>query len=451
MTNINKYKPRYTLSHLTKTKVWPYKDGYLRGFYRIRSRRIKPKGNFRKYVIVAKSMKWTEARNFFRPNTRRIGKKLMFGKSAYGRPQASSRRYSNLFYIKQKLRAFHGKVKEDAFRNLFKNHLIQIAVQTNSFFSVLESRLDRIFFRIRLLPTIFACHQFIHYKGLEINHQLEKSPRKEVKIGDIITVPAQAWIAFYWNVYYRIYYRRWGMYIFKRRLIKKIKKKLFFDFNIKNKTFQIKKLYQYKSNHRVKPKYYMNKVNSLKNFMSSYRVSKEFPESISNIAESGNINVIITENNFGMVDALYNITAELKKKLNSFEASVNKQKNKEKIEKLERLFVKVKQYQKLYFNSYFFSTWKQKRNMRSSNISQSFFKKKQKSLLWLFWKRLKKQKRKKAIIRLKPVHFFIPAYLQMDFRTLSAIKRKTPSYSEMHYPFQISLPKTYSFYKSQGF
>jgi ribosomal protein S4 len=116
----------------------------------------------------------------------------MFGKSAYGRPQASSRRYSNLFYIKQKLRAFHGKVKEDAFRNLFKNHLIQIAVQTNSFFSVLESRLDRIFFRIRLLPTIFACHQFIHYKGLEINHQLEKSPRKEVKIGDIITVPAQA-------------------------------------------------------------------------------------------------------------------------------------------------------------------------------------------------------------------------------------------------------------------
>jgi len=100
----------------------------------------------------------------------------------------------------------------------------------------------------------------------------------------------------------------------------------------------------------------MNKVNSLKNFMSSYRLSKEFPESVSNISESENINVIITENNFGMVDALYNMTTELKKKLNSFEASVNKQKNKEKIEKLERLFVKVKQYQKLYFNSYFFST-----------------------------------------------------------------------------------------------
>jgi len=64
---------------------------------------------------------------------------------------------------------------------------------------------------------------------------------------------------------------------------------------------------------------------------------------------------------------------------------------------------------------------------------------------------LKKKKRKKARIRLKPVHFFIPNYLQMDFRTLSVIKIKSPIYIDMHYPFQISLAKTHSFYKSQGY
>lgn len=83
-------------------------------------------------------------------------------------------------------------MKEEAFRNLFKTHLIRISVKTQSFFTVLESRLDRIFFRIRLLPTIFACHQFIHYNGLEVNSQVERSPRKEIKIGDLVTVPAKA-------------------------------------------------------------------------------------------------------------------------------------------------------------------------------------------------------------------------------------------------------------------
>jgi hypothetical protein len=53
--------------------------------------------------------------------------------------------------------------------------------------------------------------------------------------------------------------------------------------------------------------------------------------------------------------------------------------------------------------------------------------------------------------RLKPVHFFIPSYVQVDFRTLSFIKIKSPMYKDIHYPFQISLSKTYSFYKSQGF
>ena len=94
-----------------------------------------------------------------------------------------------MFYRKQQLRFFHGKIKEESFRIMFKNHLITVANRTNSFYSVLESRLDRIFFRRRLLPTVYACHQFIHHQGLEVNNRIEKSPRAQVRIGDRIAVP----------------------------------------------------------------------------------------------------------------------------------------------------------------------------------------------------------------------------------------------------------------------
>lgn len=462
MTNINKYKPRYTLPYLVKTKIWPYKDSYLRGFYRIRSRKIKPKGDFKQYSRVAKNIKWTEARNFFRPNTIRIDKKIIYGKSAYGQPQSISRRYSNLFYIKQKLRFFHGKMKEEAFRNLFKTHLIRISVKTQSFFTVLESRLDRIFFRIRLLPTIFACHQFIHYNGLEVNNQVERSPRKEIKIGDLVTVPAKAWVTFYWNTYYRIYFRRWGRYIFKRRLIKKISKKLFFSFNIKAKIYWNKQGFITKVKNDTNSDYYLNKIDTLKNKVQDYVLFKTAPIDISIGTDRA-----LVSNQTKSINVIAEIISKVKKKLKFLEHKIdqkekdlenkaNQKKKKEKedkIEKLHQLFFKINQYAKLYFNSYFYSRNKNKKvnKYKYKNKDQLFFKNKRKSVLWILWKILKKQKRKKAIIRLKPVHFFIPAYLQIDFRTLSAIKIKSPVYKDRQYPFQISLPKTYSFYKSQGY
>ncbi len=537
MTNINKYKPRYTLSYLTKSKVWPYKDSYLRNFFRIRARWVKPKGKVQKYIIVAKNRKWTEARNFFRPNSIRIDKKLIFGKSAYGRPQSASRRYNNLFYIKQKLRSFYGKVKEATFLNLFKTHKMRMAMQTNSFFNSLESRLDRIFFRIRLLPTVFACHQFIHYNGLEINNKLEKSPRKEVKIGDVVTVPAIAWITFYWHIYYRIYYRRWGRYIFKRRLIKKVNKILSLNFNIKG---YIKKnpLSIYKKTisrtkdiyiPKVKAKYFINKLTNLIEFFEEFIVSNKdlnVKRDTTLILESGITNLVIT-NNMKVFDKFSAILVKLREKLDAIKDKKEIDIIEKEVEELQQLFIKVKQYQKLYINSFLFSEWKEeyqqkikksiqgrvrnkdhrredisisnkawkvqrtkeaqkvkrtrkpekqhiwrnkrltskwnklsvKRNIdlnwdqiRSNVVGQSFsMKGDQTTLIRLFWNIVKKAKRKQITTRLKPVHFFIPSYVQVDFRTLSFIKIGSTTYKDIHYPFQISLSKTYSFYKSQGF
>ncbi len=109
------------------------------------------------------------------------------GKTAFGRP--SKRRYRDSFYIKQQLRFFHGKVKENTFRYFFQYHQNNVGLRTSSFFSSLESRLDRFLFRMRLLPTIFACHQFIYHHGLSVNGSIERSPRATVRVGDMVAIP----------------------------------------------------------------------------------------------------------------------------------------------------------------------------------------------------------------------------------------------------------------------
>ncbi len=226
MAATSAYKPRYAIAYHAKTKVWPYKDSYLRRFFEIRARRRKRGGLFRRNVLVAKTRKWTTARRYIRPFRRAAGKKPSgSGNKAFGRPR--KRLYSNLFYLKQQLRYFHGKRKEKSFQQIFKNNRQVVGKNSVSFFNALESRLDRVFFRRRILPTIYACHQYIHHHGLIVNGNKECSPRALIRTGDVLEIPDSTWKPFYWHFFCRVYYRRWGLYILRRRLFTRIKKKTF--------------------------------------------------------------------------------------------------------------------------------------------------------------------------------------------------------------------------------
>ncbi len=57
MAKTGAYKPRYAIAYLSKTKISPYKDSYLRRFFEIRARRRQRVGNFRRNVLVAKTRK----------------------------------------------------------------------------------------------------------------------------------------------------------------------------------------------------------------------------------------------------------------------------------------------------------------------------------------------------------------------------------------------------------
>jgi ribosomal protein S4 len=104
------------------------------------------------------------------------------------RRNARKRRYRDSFYNKQQLRLFYGKIKETRFRSFYKKYLINSVNRNRSFFASLERRIDTIFFRSRLLPTIFACNQYIHHYGLRVNNKLEYSPHILLNPGDIISI-----------------------------------------------------------------------------------------------------------------------------------------------------------------------------------------------------------------------------------------------------------------------
>ena len=89
--------------------------------------------------------------------------------------------------MKKQYRFFFGKIKEQTFEQFFSINRSIISNRNKSFFHNLESRLDMSFFRMRILPTVFACNQFIQQHGLLINNQIEKSPNYSISIGDTIS------------------------------------------------------------------------------------------------------------------------------------------------------------------------------------------------------------------------------------------------------------------------
>ena len=139
---------------------------------------------------------------------------------------------------------------------------------------------------------------------------------------------------------------------------------------------------------------------------------------------------------------------------------INNLKDSEKYKKNLLIFKKLHQFQKIAFSLRLYKTFlpivkkfiKNKKYSKKQKYSKTYRQLQRRAKRLRFSvKRRKKKNRGLKNIRRKSVHFFIPAYLQMDFRTLRAVKVQSPNLEEIYYPFRISLPKRYSFYRSQGF
>lgn len=208
----NIYKPRYKISFLAKSKVGLYKESRLRRFFNIRGRKLVRRGLFKRYILVFNNMKWTVARRYIRPFMRRR--------------KSVKRHYKTAFYNKQQLRDFYGKFKEEAFRNLFRAHLVGVYSRNTSFYSSLERRIDMFLFRARHLPTLYAANQYVQHQGVEYNGVLEKSPNAIVGPGTSLLFDEYYWFLFSDLLYDRIDYRYYGQKLLKKRIFHRLKKKV---------------------------------------------------------------------------------------------------------------------------------------------------------------------------------------------------------------------------------
>ncbi len=405
MASGNVYKPRYTIAYLAKNKIWPYKNSRLRRFFSLRGRRLHRGGLFRRYVLVFTTRKWTEVRRQFRPQTRRTGYSLAGGATtAFGRPRA--RRYRDSFYRKQQIRAYFGKRRESALRSFVQNSCSSPSFirgsNTYSFAANLGTRLDHILFRRRFRPTIYACHQFIRHIGLFVNGSVTYAPQSRLSIGDrVAVVPStpfvksndatrrlQRWRIIRWDLFVRFYYRRWGLYILRRRNLSQLRKKI--------------RLFTTSSNFFNFP--YSD---------SSIRSTDKFKTYSSQI-------ITVFKPSFNFVSQPFFIR-------------------------------KVRTYLKLRLARRLRSSFLPRRNFVNRQKPSYIRFSRRQALVRFDTARRNKVDRRRKFIRLQPVHFRIPSYLQRDFRTLQAVLIHIPTSEELAFPFRGNLKQVESFYHSRGF
>lgn len=226
----NIYKPRYRINALAKSKVWPYKNSRLRRFFTIRAKKLIQGGLFRRFILVFNNLKWTLIRRYIRPYRNKQ------------KPGAKQSRYKTYFYHKQQFLNFYGKIKENNLRNFFQKYLFKSSTNNHHFYVAIENRLDMIFFRLRLLPTIYSCHQLIHHHGLLVNDKLKTSPNYILQIGDIVSIKQKdIFDVLLYNFISKLKQRQYAKFRLKRRIFKTLKKKSYVVRKLyKNKYFQYK-------------------------------------------------------------------------------------------------------------------------------------------------------------------------------------------------------------------
>ena len=108
---------------------------------------------------------------------------------------------------------------------------------------------------------------------------------------------------------------------------------------------------------KFKSKYYTNKLTNLIGFFEKFIVSNKdlnVKGDTTLILESGITSLVIAENT-KVLNRFSAILVKLREKLDAVKDKKYINVLEKEIEELQQLFLKVKQYQKLYINSYFFS------------------------------------------------------------------------------------------------
>lgn len=133
---------------------------------------------------------------------RRLGVKLWGGKSPldkrnYGPGQHGANRkkptdYGLQLHAKQKLKGVYGNVSEKQLRRYYAEALRRKGDSSENLIGILESRLDSVVYRMKLVASVFAARQFVNHGHVLVNGKKVDIPSYLLRVGDEISVRPRA-------------------------------------------------------------------------------------------------------------------------------------------------------------------------------------------------------------------------------------------------------------------
>ena len=112
----------------------------------------------------------------------------------YGPGQHGQRRKAKLsdfgtqLRAKQKLKGYYGNISEKQFKNIYYEAIQRTGDTSEHLVGLLESRLDAIVYRAKLVPTVFAARQFVSHGHVRVNGHRVTIPSYRCKPGDLISL-----------------------------------------------------------------------------------------------------------------------------------------------------------------------------------------------------------------------------------------------------------------------
>ncbi len=131
---------------------------------------------------------------------RRLGENLWgrakspVNKREYGPGQHGQRRkgktsdFGTQLKAKQKLKGYYGNISEKQFYAIYEEANRRRGDTSENLIGLLESRLDAVVYRAKLVPTVFAARQFVGHGHIQVNGRRVNIPSFRVRPGDVVSV-----------------------------------------------------------------------------------------------------------------------------------------------------------------------------------------------------------------------------------------------------------------------
>jgi small subunit ribosomal protein S4 len=114
--------------------------------------------------------------------------KREYGPGQHGQRRKKPSDYGVQLMAKQKLKGYYGNISEKQFRKYYEEAIRRRGDTSENLIGILESRLDAIIYRMKLVMTVFAARQFVSHGHVSVNGRRVTVPSFMVKVGDKIEV-----------------------------------------------------------------------------------------------------------------------------------------------------------------------------------------------------------------------------------------------------------------------